>query len=203
MNDPKKRTSRAEVAQRVAAVLKLRLAGAQLWDLRSASQKSGWGVSDRQIYRYIEAADRLIEESTEHDRDKLLRHHLAVRRNLFARAINDGAIGTALAIARDECELLGLYAHKVELSGKDGGPLQVAGEVAVCGLLEMMTPELKDLKSWKPPTETCQPSESTPPALAGPASEAAETLPVEGAPEGDQPCSGPSTVSSTESGESV
>jgi hypothetical protein len=69
-------------------------------------------------------ADALILRSHERSRKKLLRRHLAQRRNLFAKAVISGDYRTALAVARDEAELQGLYPPKgVAVAGKNGGPI--------------------------------------------------------------------------------
>lgn len=117
----KARATKAELRARVEDVLYARLNGAEFFDLRAFAKEKGWKVSDRQLWRYVEAADRLIEESLEKDREKVLRRHIAQRRALFARAINDGDVRTALAVAKDEAELEALYpAKRAEPAGKDG-----------------------------------------------------------------------------------
>jgi hypothetical protein len=133
------------VAQRVEELVCIRLDGAQWWDVRQyVSEKSSeagscWEVkkgeqplSERQLRRYVRRADAVIEKSIEQDRERAIKRHLARRENMYARALNAGDIRTALAVARDESELLGLYSpKKVELTGKGGGPLLFSVEDAV------------------------------------------------------------------------
>jgi hypothetical protein len=122
--EKKTRANSAEVAARVEEVLYARLNGAELYDLVAFAKEKGWDVSKRQLQRYAAAADDLLAESLEKDRQKLLRRHLAQRRSLYARAIADGDLRTALAVAQDEAELEGLYPRKgVELTGANGAPL--------------------------------------------------------------------------------
>jgi hypothetical protein len=110
-------------------VLHCRLGGAEFHDLRAYAQEKGWGVSDRQLWRYVAASDRLIERSFEADRGKLLRRHAMQRRALYARALQDGDYRAALAVARDEAELHGLYpGRKVQLSGSKEEPLALRVE---------------------------------------------------------------------------
>jgi len=52
---PKKATN-AVILQRVEEVLVIRLDGAQLHDIRRYASENSWGVSDRQLERYIEKA---------------------------------------------------------------------------------------------------------------------------------------------------
>ena len=66
-------------------------------------------LSDRQLYRYLAAADTLVTESCRTSRRKLLRNHLAQRRKLFARAVAAGDIKAALAVLQDLAKMQGLY----------------------------------------------------------------------------------------------
>jgi hypothetical protein len=119
------KADKALVARRVEEVLRIRLDGAEFWDVREyvrekeAEPGSAWHLeegakplSDGQIRRYQQRADALLERSHERSRKKLLRRHLAKRRNLYAKAVLAGDVRAALACLRDECELLGLYAPK-------------------------------------------------------------------------------------------
>jgi hypothetical protein len=112
----------AQIALRVEEVLRIRLDGAEFWDVREYAREkekeagSAWTLpedgkplSDGQLWRYIAQADKLIAESCHSSRKKLLRNHLAVRRNLYAKCVSAGDYKAALACKRDEAELLGLY----------------------------------------------------------------------------------------------
>jgi hypothetical protein len=119
------KSTKAEVRQRVEEVLRIRLMGAEFWDIRQHASENGWGVSDRQLWRYVAQADEMLKESLERDREKLLNRHHAQRRALLARALEVSDLRTALAVVKDEAELLGLYpARRHELTGRDGGPLR-------------------------------------------------------------------------------
>jgi hypothetical protein len=117
-----RRPTRATIDARTEEVLRLVLDGAQPWDLRQyvseqqAVKGSPWELhegdrplSDRQLQRYAVAAEKRIAESHRTSRRKLLRRHLAQRRNLFAKAVTTGDLRTALAVASDEAQLLRLY----------------------------------------------------------------------------------------------
>lgn len=118
----------AIVAQRVEEVLRIRLDGAEFWDVREyarekeAEDGSPWKLadddkplSDGQLWRYIGRADALIAESCRASRKKLLRRHLAQRRNLYAKAVSQGDVRAALAVLDSEAKMLGLA--DAELSG--------------------------------------------------------------------------------------
>lgn len=117
-----KPTTKATVLRRIDQVLQIRLAGAEFWDVRQyvrdqeAVAGSDWEVpaglapmADSTVYSYIKRADKLIVESHERSRKKLLRRHLAQRRHLYARAVAAGDFRTALTVLRDEALLIGLY----------------------------------------------------------------------------------------------
>lgn len=124
----------AIVARRVEEVLRIRLDGAEFWDVREyacekeAEAGSAWELpsdgkplSDGQLRRYVARVDRMIAENCRASRKKLLRRHLAQRRNLYAKAVPQGDIRAALACIADEAELLGLYAPtKTALTSPDG-----------------------------------------------------------------------------------
>jgi hypothetical protein len=118
----KSKASRAQTLLRVTEIVRIRLDGAKEWDVseyvREQEQTDGspWkldedetSLSDRQIRRYIEKADRLIDESTRESWKKSLRRHLARREAMYAKAMNAGDIRTALAVADSEAKLRGLF----------------------------------------------------------------------------------------------
>jgi hypothetical protein len=109
------KATRATIQARVEQVLRIRLAGAEFWDIRQYAAEEDpdtgrpWNVSARQLWRYIAAADNMLAQQLEKNRTKCLNRHIATRRALLARATQVGDYRTALAVARDEAELLGLY----------------------------------------------------------------------------------------------
>jgi hypothetical protein len=72
-------------------------------------------LSDSTLRRYLRRADAIIAGSFEHKRGKLLRRHLAQRRNLYARAATLGELSTALSVLKDEAQLQGLYERPVRV----------------------------------------------------------------------------------------
>jgi hypothetical protein len=116
------KATKAQVEARVTGLLRLRLDGAEFWDIREyvreqeradgSPWKLGEGqkpLSDSQLWRYLARVDRHIADDCRASRKKRLRTHLAQRRNLYAKAVAQGDIRAALACKRDEAELLGLY----------------------------------------------------------------------------------------------
>lgn len=123
------KADKVTVASRVSTVLHLRLMGWEFSAIRqyAARQAPPWGVSDRQLWRYIAAGDALLERTLEKDRGKLLNRHLAQRRDLYSRCMADHDFTNARAVLKDEAALLGLYPPtKSEWSGPDGGPIPIA-----------------------------------------------------------------------------
>lgn len=116
------KADKALSARRVDDILRIRLDGAQWWDVvefvREKQQECGsaWFVpegekslSEGMIRKYQEKADRLMVTSHERSRKKLFRRHLAQRQNLYARAVTTGDIRTALACLDSEAKLLGIF----------------------------------------------------------------------------------------------
>ena len=105
------KSTKAEVCRRVNEVLKLRLGGAELPDIRDYANapEQGWDVSDSQVWRYIRAADALCKDYFDARAGHLLTRHLLQRRTLYAHAMGAGDFRTALAVLQDEAKLEGLY----------------------------------------------------------------------------------------------
>lgn len=111
---PRKATN-AVVLQRVEEVLAIRLDGAQLHDIRRYASENGWGVSDRQLERYIEKADKLLIERRQKKWKRMKALHLARREALYARALQSADFRTALAVLQDMAKLEELYLSEKEL----------------------------------------------------------------------------------------
>ena len=135
------KATKAEIAKRVEAVFELRLGGAGFADIRQyasvPTDREGkklepWDVSDRQLWRYIDDANKLCIERCDARAEHFLARHLLRLERLYAHCLEIGDYRGALAVLRDEAELKGLYApRKMELTGKDGGPLRFSVEDAV------------------------------------------------------------------------
>src|SRR4051794_4222826 len=108
----KARPTRAQVEARTSEILRIRLDGAEIWDVREyvrekeREEGSPWHLaegqkplSDSQLWRYIARADKEVAAACRASRKKLLRRHLAQRRNLFAKALSAGDYRAALAAA--------------------------------------------------------------------------------------------------------
>ncbi|HEX5273161.1 MAG TPA: hypothetical protein VFW33_21845 [Gemmataceae bacterium] len=116
------KATKAQVEARVTELLRIRLDGAEFWDIREyvreKEQEDGslWRLaedqkplSDSQLWRYLARVNQAIAQSSRASRKKLIRQHQAQRRALYAKAVAQGDIRAALACKRDEAELLGLY----------------------------------------------------------------------------------------------
>ena len=100
---------------RVEEVLAIRLDGAQLHDIRRYASENGWGVSDRQLERYIEKADRLLVARRQRKWGRMKALHVARREALYARALQAADYRTALAVLQDLAKLQELYLDEREL----------------------------------------------------------------------------------------
>lgn len=106
---------------RVLFVLKMRLSGAEWYDIIAVVNKDGgadfpdgpgakaWHIKERQVFKYIAAAEDLLLRHTYKDREKLIARHIAQRRAVFNNAAEAGDMRTALAVLDSEAKLLGLY----------------------------------------------------------------------------------------------
>jgi hypothetical protein len=116
------KASKLLVAKRTEDLVRILLDGAQTWDLfdyvRECEKNQGsvWYVPEgetplsvQSLYRYQSQANELIYREHERSRKRLFRRHLAQRRHLYARCVTTGDFRTALAVLRDEAELLKLY----------------------------------------------------------------------------------------------
>jgi hypothetical protein len=109
------KATNSQIEQRVSEVLRLRVAGAEFDDIRQyasvADKSTGrpWGVSDRQLWRYVALSDKALLAAVEKKRDMLLARHLAQRRLLYAKALESGDWRGALAALKDEADLERLY----------------------------------------------------------------------------------------------
>jgi hypothetical protein len=127
MSSRKPKPSPAIVRQRTEEILRILLDGAESpWDTcayvreKEAEAGSIWEVpedgkplSDSQIRRYVAKATEMIAESCRASRKRLLRRHLAQRRNLYAKAVSQGDIRAALAVLDSEAKLTGLFDDEV------------------------------------------------------------------------------------------
>lgn len=122
MSDKRPRSSQEQIRKRIEELIRVRLDGLQSFDLRPyvADQQtvegSPWKLeegqkpwSERQLRRYLSKADEAIADSCRTSRKRLMQRHLGIRRNLLAKAINQGDLRTALACAADEARLVRLY----------------------------------------------------------------------------------------------
>jgi hypothetical protein len=117
-----RRPDKALMRRRVEEVLRIRLDGAEFWDVcefvreKESENGSAWHLAEGEkplsrasLRRYLTRADALIVESFRATRRRLRRRHLAQRNRLYAKAVAQGDLRAALAALKDEAELLGLY----------------------------------------------------------------------------------------------
>jgi hypothetical protein len=152
------KATKAEVARRVEAVFELRLGGAGFADIRQyasaptdreGKQLEPWDVSDRQLWRYIDAADKLCQERYDARAGHLLARHLLRRERLYAHALEVGDYRTALAVLKDEAELEGHYQRanaEPPADGVDASPMGTADVV------QLLAERLRQVEAAELPT---------------------------------------------------
>jgi hypothetical protein len=89
----------------------MRLGGAGFHDIREFANapEQNWGVGDKQLWRYLWAADALVKEHAAEDRDFVFCRSVQRRDHIFAQAMASGDFRTALDADRDLDRLFGLY----------------------------------------------------------------------------------------------
>src|SRR5262245_36190965 len=106
------KASKELVRRRVEDLVQPRLDGAFLFSQireyvigQSQDEASPWHrpegkkpLSDTQLRRYVQRADRQIDKTFDRSRKRLVRRHIGQRRSLFARAVTSGELSVALAI---------------------------------------------------------------------------------------------------------
>ncbi len=126
--------TQAILRQRLDELLAIRLDGATFFDVRryvaekEAAGEPPWTipdggrpVSERTLWRYLEQTDKMIAQTCREGRKRLIRLHVAQRKNIYAKAVAQGDMRSALAVLRDLAELQGLY-DRNEATGK-GAPI--------------------------------------------------------------------------------
>lgn len=121
----RKRPGTLTVSRRVEEVVRIRLDGAEFWDVReyvhekereagSAWERPPGGapMCDDMVRRYMRKADRVCAQAARVRLPGLLRRHVAMRDNLYAKSVLAGDYRTALAVLADTDRLLGLYPDK-------------------------------------------------------------------------------------------
>lgn len=94
-----------EVQDRVSAVFNLLLIGASRRKIRQFAAEK-WGISDRQVDRYISKANEEFRHTANRDRDLNFGKASARLEHLFATAMQNHESRQALAVER---EIIGLY----------------------------------------------------------------------------------------------
>ena len=105
----KSKASKPEVAGRVNELLRIRLDGAAFHDCVAYAEEQAWNVSERQVGRYIAAADGLLVDRMERSRKRLMARAVAMREALAGRAINAADYRTALAVLDSLAKLQNLF----------------------------------------------------------------------------------------------
>lgn len=145
------KATKAQVRRRVDELVQFRLDGAQFWHIceyvRAKEQEEGsaWyrgdgkkPFSDATLWRYIGKVDDQIAAEFHSSRKKLVRQHVARRRNIFAKAMAKGDLRTAIAASDSEAKLLNLFpASGVEVTGKGGNALIPSFDAMVAAIIKL------------------------------------------------------------------
>ena len=108
--NPKSKATPAQVAERVAEILRIRLDGAAFHNCVEFAREKDWNVSERQVGRYIEKADQALAKHQERKRSRIIAVHTARVEQLYARCVNAADLSTAARVLQDLGKLNDLYA---------------------------------------------------------------------------------------------
>jgi hypothetical protein len=121
-----KRCTKEEREARMAEVESLMLKSALTRKLQHELGRR-WGITARQVRNYMVAVEKAIREKEElRDAPTERSDFLARLRHAQALAIAKGDFKSVSALMHNEGRILGLNTQtKIELTGKDGGPVEV------------------------------------------------------------------------------
>lgn len=102
------KATNAEIAQRVAMVHKLLVAGASRGAIVQYGSKE-WRVSDRQIDDYIASAKETLKAQTDRDKENNLSMALARMNDIFQQCMSAKNFKGAITAQQEINKLLGLY----------------------------------------------------------------------------------------------
>lgn len=86
--------------------------------------RSSWRISQAQTYKYIEKARELWQEINNNEIAYNLNWHIQTRRKLLNKCIKDGDKSNARQILNDLADIQGISRNRMEVTGKDGKPIQ-------------------------------------------------------------------------------
>lgn len=110
------KSTQAEVMQRIAEVYELLLRHVTRGQIVQYGSKA-WGISLRQVDKYIARAKKLLYEDTKETLDKKKNRILHELDYLYSEAFRKGQMQTCLEIKRTQAKLEGLIVDKLKVEG--------------------------------------------------------------------------------------
>src|ERR1700726_3867993 len=105
-----RKSDKAVVWQRVREIMDLLDRAKTTRQIIQYGSEKGWGLTDRQIWKYIAKANKKRDQIfTETDKKKYLRERLNRREMMYRESVEDREFNTALSIEKDIATLLNLY----------------------------------------------------------------------------------------------
>lgn len=138
--------TKSELQSRISAIFVMRLDGRNGREIVQHAATERWGVRDRQIYNYIQKADRLIETGQQKTRDQILEKTRKRLERLYAKSIADADLRLARLVLKDIREFEGLDAKNDVYTRKELFEWWSAGIRAIRGELgDDLADRVKDL----------------------------------------------------------
>jgi hypothetical protein len=111
-DDKKPRAPKADrqtVRERLHVCFQLILQGYQTHNFFEDAQVKSWGLSERQLFKYIRRAYARFRKMINQREQDLMTFHIGAGRQLYGKALAVGDILSALAALKEERKFLGLY----------------------------------------------------------------------------------------------
>ena len=118
------KADRQESDRRVRQVSNWLLDGESTSDIVKYCEEN-WQIKQVQAYAYIKKARELWAEINQNELVYNLNWHIQTRRKLLNKCIKDGDKSNARQVLNDLADIQGISRNKMEVTGKDGGAIQI------------------------------------------------------------------------------
>ena len=121
------------VDDRINQIVDLYIQGVtRLRDIRKYAEQQGWGVKDRAIEKYMARARKILQSSTEIEREGEIGKALARYELIFYKSFAAKNYKVALAAQKSICDLFGLNAPtKTAITDTDGNNIPSAVTIEI------------------------------------------------------------------------
>jgi hypothetical protein len=124
------KSTKVQLQQRLEQVMQWQHDSVPSYEIVKRAIKA-WGVQQRQAWGYIAECNKIWESQFKEDL-QALKHKLQARlESLYSKMDASGDYRGAADAAKKLADISGVTKQAVEVSGKDGGPIETKGQVQV------------------------------------------------------------------------